>query len=369
MSFDVGAPSFSAPRIDRDLAPAPPAPVAPQVAPTRPDVNFDRGVDAAEQARTSAGRLSPSSPRAAPPLPAVSDESALRRFGAGVVDGAKAGAQGIAAGATALVTDPKNTGRAVAHAVGRAGTSAADFAADLSRDPVATLRRTADGAAALGDRVANARAEDWGRFIGEQGVGLAAGGVAGKALQGVRVARGVASSRAMTAPERPPVQAAPHASPVQPHLPPSPVAQHAAAIDAMGLKPARVERIADDLAAELRTTGGTSMGPAHDGRRLAATYGGRADEWQKVSTSARQLDTAGVVTALPGQTTRGSAPVVLPNGPSTVDPTRGARHVFEAHAFRHEPTGRIVEPKLIVERPSAPAGLPSGRLVDLPMTW
>jgi hypothetical protein len=93
------------------------------------------------------------------------------------------------------------------------------------------------------------------------------------------------------------------------------------------------------------------------------------DAAEQARTSARQLDTAGVVTALPGQTTRGSAPVVLPNGPSTVDPTRGARHVFEAHAFRHEPTGRIVEPKLIVERPNAPAGLQSGRLVDLPMTW
>lgn len=118
-----------------------------------------------------------------------------------------------------------------------------------------------------------------------------------------------------------------------------------------GVPAERVNRIANDLHAEVRSTGGTPIAGApgqpvvRDAPRLAAQHGGQPQDWVKVSTSAREYQSNGQVRSAQGQATRQPNG----NGPTTVDnlPAGDVVPKFEVHAYRNTQTGQIVEPKLV----------------------
>lgn len=102
----------------------------------------------------------------------VSGGSGFARFMGGVGDSLVSTATGLAHGATSLVTDPVGSGRAVAQGLQALGSAALDAASH----PITSAARAYDGASSF---VRTARAEDWGRFVGDTAVGLAGGGAVG----------------------------------------------------------------------------------------------------------------------------------------------------------------------------------------------
>jgi hypothetical protein len=174
---------------ERALAPVRSAPVAPAKA---------------EQAAAQ-----PEQP-AAKPAEKPPEGSAASRFLGGLWSGVKSGVVGVYEGAKALVTDPVGTAKALGSAVAKGAEATADYAKRLATNPSETLQQTADWAGKNIEDIKNAKAEDWGNFIGQTAVGAVGGYGAGKALQGVRALR--AAQVAAKAPDvtpnaRPPVNA------------------------------------------------------------------------------------------------------------------------------------------------------------------
>lgn len=170
------------------------------------------------QRPVAAERPAPAAETGGEPEGEPDERSALARFGSGLWEGVKAGASGLYEGAKALVTDPVGTAEAAGEAAKRAGAATADYGQRLWNQPGETLQQTGDFLQRKANDVANAKAEDWGKAIGETAVGAVGGYGAGKALQGVKALRAVraADDVANKAPDvvsdgRPPVDAVPDA--------------------------------------------------------------------------------------------------------------------------------------------------------------
>jgi hypothetical protein len=156
---------------------------------------------APEQPAQPAAQPAPATATATAPAPAPAEQpSAARRFLGGLWSGVKSGVVGAYEGAKALVTDPVGTVKAAGNAIGRAAEATADYGKRLVTNPGETLQQTAEWGKQKIEDIKNAKAEDWGKFIGETAVGAVGAYGAGKALQGIRALR-AANAIAAKAPD------------------------------------------------------------------------------------------------------------------------------------------------------------------------